>query len=57
MHKKEDHPAPETRKDQNITLVLKDGREVEGWYDSTGYYYAIGWTERVDHLVVGWKKR
>jgi hypothetical protein len=57
MNKRENPPAPETRRVQNITLVLKDGREVEGWYDSAGYYYAVGWMQPVDRLVIGWKKR
>ncbi len=45
----------------NILLVLQDGREFEGWFDSISkVYYALGmhWgceNPPIDSLVIGWK--
>jgi hypothetical protein len=57
-HPKEQLPKKRDRASKNIMLVLSDGSEVEGWYDSTGKYYPLG--TRRDNVgrelsVVGWK--
>ncbi len=50
-------PPREIRANQNITLLLRDGREIEGWYDSTGFYYGIGLMCPIDREVVAWQLR
>jgi hypothetical protein len=48
-------PPREIRKTTNLILLLEDGRQVHGWYDSTGLWYAIGQTMFVDSDVIAWR--
>ncbi len=51
-------PPPEIRASTNLEILLYDGRRIEGWYDSTGYWYEIGVRPSIKDLnskVVGWR--
>lgn len=50
-------PPKEIRSRTNLTLQLRDGRLIPGWYDSTGIWYGIGLSTPIDREVVAWRIR